>query len=303
MRPGLLWRLRYSPFLAQVVITRRCNLACGYCTEYDHASAPVPTAVLQERFARLRDLGTFIISLTGGEPTLHPELPRLIRYCRELGFLRTGMISNGFLLRPALIDALNEAGLQELQLSIDGVRANETTQKVLDNLETRLTWLEQRARFHVTVSGVVGACPPDELRAIISRVRARGFTPRTLLVHDDHGGLQLEAEEQAAYRQVHTRIPWTWTDISDYRGRLLRDGTAPFKCRAGSRYLYVDENGLVSWCSQTRDRWSKPLQDYGAADLREQFTTHKPCQDTCTLGCSRSASQFDGWRVQHPPAP
>src|SRR5438552_7155520 len=127
--PNIFFRLRYSPFLAQMVIIRRCNLSCGYCSEYDKSSDPVPVQVLEARLQKLKELGTFGISLTGGEPTLHPDLPRLIRKCRELRFLRTGMISNGFFLRPDTIEKLNEAGLQEMQISIDGVHANDTTQK------------------------------------------------------------------------------------------------------------------------------------------------------------------------------
>ena len=123
---GFFSRLRYSPFLAQLVIIRRCNLSCSYCSEYDKVSEPVPTEVLEERLRKLKSLGTFGISLTGGEPTLHPQLPDLIRKCRKLGFFRTGMISNGFFLRPELIEVLNEAGLQEMQISIDGVKGNDT---------------------------------------------------------------------------------------------------------------------------------------------------------------------------------
>jgi len=112
LAPRILSRLRYSPFLAQMVIIRRCNLSCGYCSEYDKVSNPVPLPVLVERLQKLKSLGTFGISLTGGEPTLHPDLIRLIRKCRELRFFRTGMISNGFFLRPDLIEELNQAGLQ-----------------------------------------------------------------------------------------------------------------------------------------------------------------------------------------------
>src|ERR1043166_2169555 len=150
--PNPFFRARYAPFLAQIVIIRRCNLSCGYCSEYDKVSHPVPAESLEDRFRKLRELGTFGISLTGGEPTLHPELPRLVRKCRDLGFFRTGMISNALLLRRELIEALNDAGLQEMQISIDGVHGNETTQKVLDNLKKRLRWLREHARFRVIVS-------------------------------------------------------------------------------------------------------------------------------------------------------
>ncbi|MEP6810386.1 MAG: radical SAM protein, partial [Chthoniobacterales bacterium] len=257
--PGMSFRLRYSPLLAQMVIVRRCNLACGYCTEYDKTSEPVPFDILEAQLRRLKNLGTFGISLTGGEPTLHPDLPRLIRRCRELGFFRTGMITNGFFLKPDLIQELNDAGLQEMQISIDGVRGNDTTQKVLDNLRKRLVSLREHAKFNVTVSGVIGACPPEEAEEVVAFATEMGFTPRVLLVHDAEGRLKLDGRELQVYERIVKKLPKSWMDFSGYRQRLVREGTAPFKCRAGSRYLYIDEFGNVNWCSQTRKVWSKPL--------------------------------------------
>jgi MoaA/NifB/PqqE/SkfB family radical SAM enzyme len=296
--PGIFSRLRYSPFLAQLVIIRRCNLSCAYCSEYDKVSDPIPTEILEERLQKLKSLGTFGVSLTGGEPTLHPQLPHLIRKCRQLGFFRTGMISNGFLLRPELIEALNEAGLQEMQLSIDGVEANETTEKVLDNLKKRLQWLRDHARFRVIVSGVLGACPPQDAEEVIDFAKEMGFIPRVLLLHDNEGQLNLSSEKVKMFEKIVGKLPKTLVEFSNYRKRLIRHGSAPFKCRAGSRYLYVDEYGQVNWCSQTRAIWSKNLMEYTFNDLREQFYRYKPCHATCTLGCARSSSQFDNWRAQ-----
>jgi MoaA/NifB/PqqE/SkfB family radical SAM enzyme len=296
--PNIFFRLRYSPFLTQMVVIRRCNLSCGYCSEYDKTSDPVPVEVLEAQLRRLKELGTFGISLTGGEPTLHPELPRLIRTCRELRFYRTGMITNGFLLRPELIETLNQAGLQKMQISIDGVHANETTQKVLNNLKKRLQWLRDHARFQVVVSSVIGACPPEEAEEVVSFALKMGFAARVLLVHDEHGQVKLNSEELRSFRNVVGMLPRRWREPSDYRERLIRQGSAPFKCRAGSRYLYIDEYGMVNWCSQTRTVWSKPLMGYTRNDLREQFYKYKSCHATCTLNCARSQSYFDNWRRQ-----
>jgi len=260
--PGIFSRLRYSPFLAQLVIIRRCNLSCSYCSEYDKVSEPVPMEVLEERLRKLKSLGTFGISLTGGEPTLH------------------------------------EAGLQEMQISIDGVQANDTTQKVLANLKKRLQWLREYARFRVIVSGVLGACPPGEAEEVVSFARQMGFVPRVLLLHDSNGQLKPSNGEVKTFEKIVRQLPKTLVDFSNYRKRLVRRGSAPFKCRAGSRYLYVDEFGKVNWCSQTRSVWSKDLMDYTRTDLREQFYQYKPCHATCTLGCARSTSQLDNWRSQ-----
>ena len=73
--PNIFFRLRYSPFLTQMVVIRRCNLSCGYCSEYDKTSDPVPVEVLEAQLRKLKELGTFGISLTGGEPTFIPNFP------------------------------------------------------------------------------------------------------------------------------------------------------------------------------------------------------------------------------------
>ena len=91
---------RYNVLLAQVVVTRRCNLSCGYCNEYDDFSAPVPLADLVARVDHLARLKTASITFTGGEPLLHPDLDEVIRAARRHGMIVT-MITNGFRLTQA----------------------------------------------------------------------------------------------------------------------------------------------------------------------------------------------------------
>src|SRR5690348_18010341 len=77
------------PILAQIIPIRRCNLDCCYCNEYDKTSSPVPLDAMLRRIDRLADLGTTIITLSGGEPTLHPDLDAIIRRIRERGAIAT----------------------------------------------------------------------------------------------------------------------------------------------------------------------------------------------------------------------
>ncbi|EKD42521.1 MAG: radical SAM superfamily protein [uncultured bacterium] len=300
MSLNIIQRLRYSPFFTQLVIIRKCNLSCGYCNEYDKTSEPVPLDILKARAKKLKDLGAFSICLTGGEPTMHPDLLELIRYCRyDLKFVKTVMISNGFFLTPELIQKMNVAGLQDMQISIDGVKPNDTTVKVLDSLRRRLEYLKDHAKFNVVVSGVIGSCPPEESYEVIDYAVKMGFRPRVLLVHDHFGQVKLSADELTTFHNIKKNIKrHIWDDLWDYREKIIKEGSAPFKCRAGSRYLYVDENGVVTWCSQTRDLFKKDIMDYTYDDLKEQFYTYKPCQDKCTLGCVRSSSHVDEWRRQ-----
>src|SRR5512146_1693659 len=85
------------PVLAHLIPIRRCNLACAYCNEYDSVSKPVPIEMMRERVNALADLGTTIITISGGEPLLHPELDDVVRRIRMHGMI-AGLITNGYLL-------------------------------------------------------------------------------------------------------------------------------------------------------------------------------------------------------------
>src|SRR5579864_739611 len=66
------------PLLAHIIPMRRCNLACEYCNEYDDFSKPVPLEIMFERVDKLGALGTSVVTISGGEPLLHPELDDII---------------------------------------------------------------------------------------------------------------------------------------------------------------------------------------------------------------------------------
>src|ERR1700732_548242 len=106
------------PVLVHIIPMRRCNLACTYCNEYDDVSKPVPLEEMKRRLDFLADMGTSVITISGGEPLMHPELEEVIRHIRSRGMI-AGMITNGFLLSVDRINKLNAAGLEHLQISID----------------------------------------------------------------------------------------------------------------------------------------------------------------------------------------
>ena len=71
------------PLLAHLIPIRRCNLACTYCNEFDDFSKPVPIEQMLQRVDRLGDLGTSVITISGGEPMLHPQLDDIIHRMRS----------------------------------------------------------------------------------------------------------------------------------------------------------------------------------------------------------------------------
>ena len=91
------------PYMAHIVPMRRCNLACTYCNEFDNFSDPVPISEMERRIDELGRLGTSVITISGGEPLLHPDVDRVIARIRKTGAI-AGMITNGYLLMPDRIE-------------------------------------------------------------------------------------------------------------------------------------------------------------------------------------------------------
>jgi MoaA/NifB/PqqE/SkfB family radical SAM enzyme len=236
----------------------------------------------------------------GGEPTLHPDLLRIFSTMRVLGFHRRMMTTNGLLLTEEMVDGLNNSGMTDMSLSIDGVKRNATTRKVLNVLRRKLDILAERAQFEVVVSAVIGSAPREEVLEVIEFAKSRGFTPRVLVLHNEDGQMGLSSEKLAVYAEVKQLFGHRATEEAHgYRERLIQNGEAPFRCRAGARYLYIDEFGMVRWCAQTRMAFGKSLSAYAVEDLRQHFYSEKACSDQCCVGCVRTASALDQWRSQH----
>src|SRR5262245_37650983 len=128
------------PVAAHIIPIRRCNLACTYCNEFDDHSKPVLTDELLRRIDKLAQLGTGIVTFSGGEPLLHPDLDVLIERIRARGMIAT-LITNGYLLTRDRIGQLNRAGLDHLQISIDNVMPDDVSKKSLKVLDKKLEWL------------------------------------------------------------------------------------------------------------------------------------------------------------------
>jgi MoaA/NifB/PqqE/SkfB family radical SAM enzyme len=294
------------PVLAHIIPTRRCNLACTYCNEYDDFSKPVPAQEMLRRIDLLAALGTSIISFSGGEPLLHPDLDVLIARIRHHGRI-AGMITNGFLLNADRIRKLNRAGLDHMQISIDNVKPDDVSKKSLKTLDQRLELLSEHADFHVNINSVVGGGihNPNDAIVVAKRAVELGFTSTVGIIHDSGGQLQpLSDEEQSIYLKVRDMGKKNYARLNYFQDNIAHGIENKWKCRAGARYLYVCEEGLVHYCSQQRGYPAKPLDQYTKDDIRREFVTEKGCAPRCTVACVHYTSYMDFWRApQTIPAP
>jgi MoaA/NifB/PqqE/SkfB family radical SAM enzyme len=294
------------PVLAHVVPMRRCNLACAYCNEYDRDSNPVPLTMVRHRLDLLAALGTSVITISGGEPTLHPELDDILMHIRRRGMI-AGLITNGYLLTAGRIQRLNRVGLDHLQISIDNVEPDEVSKKSLKVLDRKLQLLAEHAEFHVNINTVVGGGVRNPEDALVIRRRALelGFSSTVGVIHDGNGQLRpLPPAERDVYWRMRALNKTSYARFGAFQDNIVDGRANEWRCRAGSRYLYICEDGLVHYCSQQRGYPGVPLEHYTHEDLRREYLTEKPCAPNCTISCVHQVAYLDAWRMpQHSPAP
>ena len=254
---------------------------------------------MERRIDHLGRLGTSIITISGGEPLTHPELDGVIRRMRHAGAM-AGMITNGYLLNQERIERLNQAGLDHMQISIDNINPDDVSKKSLKVLDKKLEMLAEHAEFHVNINSVVGGGiqDPNDALVISKRALALGFSSTIGIIHDGDGQLKpLQPEEAKVYFEVRDLERRSYSRFNKFQEAIAHGQPNDWRCRAGARYLYICEDGLVHYCSQQRGFPGVPLAEYTTADIKREFLTAKSCSPNCTVSCVHQISYIDHWRA------
>jgi MoaA/NifB/PqqE/SkfB family radical SAM enzyme len=290
----------FRPLIANLIVTRRCNLSCGYCYEYDKVSPPVPLDVLKARIDHLARLRVVFVTLTGGESLLVPHLPEVVAYVREKGMV-PNVNTNGYLLTKDWIERLDAAGLYGLQISIDNVTPNDVTKKSLKILKPKLVLLARHAKFRVRINTVLGSGPPEEAVEVAKACMQLGLdASSSLLRHGSGETVALDERTRAAYEEIRAlgRRAHPLLD-DDFQVALANGKEADWKCRAGARTFHVCEDGLVHLCAPKMGSPGIPLDEYSLDDIKRAFYMPKPCAKTCPVAYAHHVSRLDRWRSQN----
>lgn len=106
-------------------VTDRCNFRCVYCLDPGVRFAPAEDVLTTSELARVArvcaTLGITKVRLTGGEPTLHPELDRIIAGVADAGITDIAATTNGSRLSDENLSRWKAAGLRRLTISLDSV--------------------------------------------------------------------------------------------------------------------------------------------------------------------------------------
>lgn len=282
------------PMYAQVVVTDDCNLTCKYCDEYTPGAPIIPVAELKSRIDKLDELGVLVYDFLGGETLMHPDIAELVRHTRSKrgGSNIATIITNGFLLTQEMIHALNDAGLNFMQVSVDSIEPTEASQKSLKSVLPRLKLLEQEAKFTVEVQTVLNEETYETYDQFREMTKDLPFAFGFSIMHGPGGQIAIRGEKYLAMLEKYGVFEGVNFYGDHLKEMLVGDFSRPWKCLAGLKFLYVNAKGGVQWCAQQRD-YMVPLQRMDFEQLRSN-NQHKHCEAGCSLGCVRMVSHTLG---------
>jgi hypothetical protein len=166
----------------------------------------------------------------------------------------------------------------------------------------KLELLSKHAEFHVNINSVLGITEERTRDALdVARTAKRlGFSHTVGVLHDANGTLApLSEDQQRVYATLMAAGSLAHRfNYHSFQKNLMAGKPNAWRCRAGARYLYVCEDGLVHYCSQQRGQPGTPLLQFGLADIRREYDTVKACAPFCTVSCVHQASFLDRWRGQ-----
>ena len=171
-----------------------------------------------------------------------------------------------------------------------------------------MRFFAKHAEFHVNIKSVLGISEERTRDAleVAENARSLGFSHTVGVLHDAEGSLApLSATQRAVYDTLRRgRSVTHFVNYLMFQKNLMDGKPNAWRCRAGARYLYVCEDGLVHYCSQQRGSPGIPLAEYGQVDIAREFNTPKACAPFCTVSCVHQASFLDAWRgPQRQPQP
>ena len=139
---------------------------------------------------------------------------------------------------------------------------------------------------------------PADAVTIARRAVELGFSTTVGIIHDGSGQLKpLGGVERKVYKTVRNIGKHGFARFNYFQDDIAYGRSHKWRCRAGARYLYICEEGLVHYCSQQRGYPGIPLEKYTREDIRREYNTKKACAPNCTVSCVQQISMVDNWRA------
>lgn len=289
-------------------VTNVCNAKCAFCS-YPRGKGGAPRYVDFPTARRVLDIlyerNLRIISFTGGEPLLNPDIIDIITYAARRGFItRTG--TNGHVLSPALIDRLRDTGLRNMWISLDSEDEDKHDKNRgipgLSRHIRKMVPLLLRAGIKVNIAAPVNKLIGD-FTAFADHVRGLGLDtiafcyPMTAMAASYGGAADSDLVEftppelvraltaiKALKRSGRVKVVNPTAGLEEMI-RQQRGETSRFPCLGGYKFFYLDWNLTLYRCAFLSENYGSVLE------LGDRTFNPRQCHQ-CMWQCFRDPSVF-----------
>jgi len=306
-----------APLRMDMALTFKCQNNCIHCyAGGPHETAELNTSQWKEVIDRLSQIGIFILTFTGGEPTLREDLPELLQYAQNKGMV-TGLITNGRKLKDKeYVKTLEEAGLDFVQVTLESHKP-----KIHDLMTAaKGSWKETvagiknaaQSQIYVTTNTTLSKYnAPEFLRTIdyIKELNVAAFGCNSLIYSgkanaiSQEFALTIEALHELLPKirdkaqQLNLKFLW-YTPTQYCRFDPVQLGLGVKSCTAAMINMCVGPNGDVYPCQSyfeslgniLVDEWEKIWDHPLAVKIRNREYVEPKCKDcpqlqVCGGGC------------------
>jgi MoaA/NifB/PqqE/SkfB family radical SAM enzyme len=289
LRAGIVPRVFDSrPIWAQLKITERCNLNCGYCCEHNNSGRHVPLYTIVKWIGKCSELGVKHVEFIGGEPLMHPDLFEMLKYARSQG-MNTGLTTNGFLMTDECIEKLMDNGISRLQLSIDCIEPNDVSKKAFSLLKYQLEQLSKKDIL-LHVNSVITKDTIQQAIDLACILFDKGIPVAFSPAHDD-GQLSSEMQSESfrsffswLAKMKHKGFPVNMPQfLIDYYTSKVNGKSTEWTCEGGCKAFYVDTEGGFRVCSHKHPEIK--FEDVNMSIIRNNHGKRKGCEENCGVSC------------------
>ncbi|MGL4439819.1 MAG: pyrroloquinoline quinone biosynthesis protein PqqE [Bosea sp. (in: a-proteobacteria)] len=303
-------------------LTHRCPLRCPYCSnplEMDRRSAELSGAEWMRVIDEAADMGVLQIYFSGGEPMLRPEIGDLATHAMRAG-LYTNLITSGVGYKPEAMARMADAGLDHVQLSIQGVDdgAADKVAGMRNSAATKraLAAEIQRLGLRLTVNAVIHRGNAEQIPALV-RLAEEWGAARIEIAHVQYYGWAVV--NRARLMPTRAQVDAAMRDVASERARtaqrLVIDcvipdyyATFPKPCMGGwgAQLMNITPSGRALPCHAAetiRGLTFDSVRDKSLADIwfrsnsfnafRGEDWMKEPCRS-----CARKSEDFGGCRCQ-----
>ncbi|MDU5143718.1 MAG: radical SAM protein [Paenibacillus dendritiformis] len=269
-------------------INKRCNYSCVHCYTDKVLDESLPLQTYLKSIDEAVLLGANNISLTGGEPLLQQnKVLDLAKYAAERG-MKVRLNTNGHLLTEERCKRLVEAGLYEVQISLNGdcsenfdefTQVKGSFEKVINAVKTAVSMVPI-----VTVRFTLMSSTAHYLISTFKLVESLGvhnFKVRTLVqasgIHeelDDVILMKLRNASQELFQYAEgSSVKLRFSDNGLGFSIPTKDNIGPLECLCGHGSLFVSAEGNITACPFVRDYETAKLGNANVDSLVDVFQT------------------------------